>query len=115
IRLVKILPGVQNADVSCSVVHVPVERTPKYRALSYVWGPPQPSRTISCNGALLNVRDNLYRALKYLSKQPAQYYWIDALCINQEDTEEKGKQVQCIGKIYSGAQEVLIWLGEDTP
>ena len=39
--------------------------------------------------------------------------WIDALCINQDDTTERGHQVGVMHKIYSNNQENLVWLGDD--
>jgi Heterokaryon incompatibility protein (HET) len=38
--------------------------------------------------------------------------WIDAICINQDDREEKNQQVPLIGKIYSRTAGLLIWLGQ---
>jgi hypothetical protein len=38
--------------------------------------------------------------------------WIDAICINQEDNDEKGQQVQSMAKIYAKASRVIVWLGE---
>lgn len=38
-------------------------------------------------------------------------YWIDALCIDQQDLQERNHQITLMGKIYSSAIEVLIWLG----
>jgi hypothetical protein len=38
--------------------------------------------------------------------------WIDALCINQRDVQERSHQVQHMAKIYGSAKQVLIWLGE---
>lgn len=38
--------------------------------------------------------------------------WIDAICINQEDDDEKGQQVQSMAKIYAKASRVIVWLGE---
>ena len=37
--------------------------------------------------------------------------WIDAICINQEDNDEKGQQVQSMAKIYAKASRVIVWLG----
>jgi hypothetical protein len=39
--------------------------------------------------------------------------WIDQLCIDQENNDEKGPQIQLMGDIYRTACEVVIWLGED--
>ena len=39
--------------------------------------------------------------------------WIDAICINQTDIEERSQQVEMMGLIYSKAVRNLIWLGEE--
>lgn len=39
--------------------------------------------------------------------------WIDALCIDQQNLTEKSQQVAMMNKIYSRANEVLVWLGDD--
>jgi hypothetical protein len=39
--------------------------------------------------------------------------WIDAICVNQSSVEEKYYQIPVIGKIYSQAQGVMIWQGEE--
>ena len=42
------------------------------------------------------------------------YFWIDALCINQTDNDEKGQQVRLMREIYASAESVIVWLGEST-
>ena len=42
------------------------------------------------------------------------FRWYDAFCINQDDKDEQGQQVQQMGSIYSRAKRVIIWLGEAT-
>ncbi|KAK1844225.1 ankyrin and het domain-containing protein [Colletotrichum chrysophilum] len=37
--------------------------------------------------------------------------WIDALCINQDDLDERASQVQLMRSIFRGAKRVLAWLG----
>jgi hypothetical protein len=37
--------------------------------------------------------------------------WVDALCVDQQDYEEKGHQVKLMGSIYTRAARVVIWLG----
>jgi hypothetical protein len=39
--------------------------------------------------------------------------WIDALCINQENTKEKSNQVALMQDIYQRAERVLTWIGGD--
>jgi hypothetical protein len=38
--------------------------------------------------------------------------WIDALCINQHDIEERNAQVKNMSDIYEQASQVLVWLGK---
>jgi hypothetical protein len=39
--------------------------------------------------------------------------WVDAICINQNDTVERGSQVAKMGQIYSQCSQVVVWLGSD--
>jgi Heterokaryon incompatibility protein (HET) len=57
---------------------------------------------------------NLYSALHQLRRRwTARFLWADAICINQQDPEERTEQVRMMGEIYSKVWRVLIWLGED--
>jgi hypothetical protein len=38
--------------------------------------------------------------------------WVDALCINQINVQERNNQVAIMGKIFHHATKVLVWLGE---
>ncbi|CAG9975229.1 unnamed protein product [Clonostachys byssicola] len=38
--------------------------------------------------------------------------WIDFLCINQKNKDERESQVQQMNKVYSFAKNVLLWLGK---
>ncbi|KAF6822984.1 heterokaryon incompatibility protein [Colletotrichum plurivorum] len=115
IRLLQIDGHDAAADrISCSILHDSLDNDPKFTALSYVWGDPSQPRTILLQGQEVNVTRNLYFALERHAKFPksqVSQLWIDALCINQADDEEKGRQVQLMGTIYSNATQVLIWLG----
>ena len=37
--------------------------------------------------------------------------WVDALCINQEDYEEKNRQIPLMAMVYGAARAATIWLG----
>jgi hypothetical protein len=66
-----------------------------------------------CNEvAGLAITKNLHDALLRL-RLPTQprLVWTDAICINQEDIEERGSQVKLMGDIYRFADSVVIWLG----
>jgi hypothetical protein len=43
------------------------------------------------------------------------YLWIDAVCIDQENKEERMQQVSIMDKIYMAGDKVLIWLGDEIP
>lgn len=85
-----------------------------YTALSYVWGDPSLVRSIRCHGRTFRTTENLYTALKYLRQtKSAVNLWIDQICINQNDLEEKTQQVILMSKIYQRAWSTIVWLGEE--
>ena len=129
IRCIILLPGSGNDPIACELVYTSINeknstRIP-YVALSYCWGDMEdtieillygPSTTSSdahdeTISAPFRITRNLYAALMALRDDTKQYLWIDALCINQQDPREKTHQVQLMGKIYSLAESVLVWLG----
>jgi hypothetical protein len=62
----------------------------------------------------MHITYNLFAALRQLrSQDTSKRFWADAVCINQSDFPEKGKQVNNMGVIYSGAARVNVWLGSD--
>ncbi|KAL2821837.1 heterokaryon incompatibility protein-domain-containing protein [Aspergillus cavernicola] len=91
---------------------------PKYYALSYVWGIDAPRHPLIISGKVLMARDNLWLALLQLRIRQFDHnvlhFWIDAICINQDDISERGHQVNLMGDIYSNAHFVVSWLGSGT-
>ncbi|MCJ1388261.1 hypothetical protein MMC18_001106 [Xylographa bjoerkii] len=87
----------------------------KYFALSYVWGSPQIVAYVMVEDCYSLVTANLHAALQHLrSDQEPLCTWIDQVCINQQDQEERSQQVMLMHEIFSKSDEVLIWLGKDT-
>ncbi|PVI03815.1 heterokaryon incompatibility, partial [Periconia macrospinosa] len=86
---------------------------PQYEALSYVWK--KPSTEANCevlvDGISVSIGENLDQALRCL-RHPnvGRTLWVDALCINQSDFQERNHQVGFMRFIYSQACEVLIHL-----
>jgi hypothetical protein len=103
-----------DGHVQCNIRHASTEAS--YVCLSYVWGDDDECYTILINGRFFEVRHNLHRFLiqarrsKYLSRM---WIWIDALCINQNDSSERNHQVQQMGLIFSRAKNVTSWLGDE--
>jgi len=112
------LPPAQGKAPNSNVIH--------YEALSYYWGQEDPSIAIeitSYNPSTLLaqfkveqqkfwIRPNLHAALVQLrSADHEVFLWVDAICINQDDKQEKTLQVSKMHEIYSKAESICIWLG----
>lgn len=84
-----------------------------YDALSYAWGSPEKTMSISIDNYDLPITVNLHAALLRLRDCFFErIIWVDAICINQEDSKEQGRQVQSMAMIYAMARRVIVWLGE---
>ncbi|CAG8957022.1 hypothetical protein HYFRA_00012502 [Hymenoscyphus fraxineus] len=111
-----VLQPLKDGDIiQCSTETISLLEQPEFEALSYVWGDASIRQTITFNGFPFTVTQNLAIALRYLRlPEKPRRIWIDALCINQEDTSERNSQVSMMGEIYRCANPVLIWLGESS-
>lgn len=113
IRLLSLLPGSFRSELKGRLRTVSLDEEPSYEALSYTWGASTEGRSITIDrSGKLALTDNLFRALRtlrYLFK--VRVMWIDAICINQADLNERSAQVAFMGDIYSTADCVAIWLG----
>ena len=95
LRLVTIQPSPNHsAKIECILTHDHLGRA-QYCALSYTWGNPDNKQTISLNGRPFEVTKNLFVALQDLRNgNESLTLWIDAICINQEDVDERTYQVR---------------------
>ena len=112
IRLLKIHPGSYSDPISCTLNRASLRGRHHFKALSYVWGQSEFTRTVKINGYLFEITTNLYDALIHL-RSPVEplVIWVDAVCINQCDLRERNHQVSQMAMIYSAADEVVAWLG----
>jgi hypothetical protein len=84
-----------------------------YEALSYVWGGSATPQSVFIDQCDLPVTVNLYNALSRLRDRAFErILWVDSICINQADEQEKGHQIQSMAKIYGQANRVIVHLGE---
>lgn len=99
--------------VQCELRSTTLDSAPPYTALSYTWGTPSNQSTIILNGRPAQVTANSEIALRQLQKglRNRKALWIDALCINQQDDDEKSEQVRHLRHIFSRAEAVVAWLG----
>ncbi|KAG8156845.1 hypothetical protein KVR01_013258 [Diaporthe batatas] len=86
-----------------------IRDAPEFVAISYTWGSPSNLSSISLNGTCFQVRENCYKALLQCRQQNIkQYIWIDSICINQDNVDEKGPQVAMMSTLYRNASRVLV-------
>ena len=112
LRLLVLLPSTAFRDeIGCELEHRTFGSKPIYETLSYTWGNEPASKTIKINGQPFLVRGNLYNALWHLRLSTPRVIWVDAVCINQGDIQERNSQVSLMAFIYTRAQRVLVWLG----
>jgi hypothetical protein len=115
-RILTLLPGSISSPLSCKleVTHQNVAPL-QFTALSWTWGPQvSNSKTIRLNDIPHSIRPSLYEALEALrSPDESRRLWVDAVCINQHDDEEKSSQIPLMASIYRLADHVLVWLGKE--
>jgi hypothetical protein len=113
IRLLEILPSHdQSSIICCRLKHVSLNEPPAYEALSYCWGNAEDTETIKLNGSRFSATTNLVNALRQLRSQVGHdRLWVDALCINQKDLDERARQVEHMKYIYEEATAVIVWVG----
>lgn len=100
----------ESSLIECSL-HDAFITTTEYIALSYVWGTDLPTYKILVDDKIVFVRPNLWAFLHYVRETLSEEnLWIDNLCINQADEEERSIQVALMGRIYTQAAQVRSWL-----
>ncbi|KAF2495324.1 heterokaryon incompatibility, partial [Lophium mytilinum] len=99
--------------ISCELkISTELASRPFYKALSYTWGSLLPARQILVNGEPFTVRENLYQFLRTIHhEKPTFFFFIDQICIDQSNVQERNHQVNFMGQIYHEAIQVVAWLG----
>ena len=136
IRLLNLLPGYYDSLLECQMVIVPpgewsglkidtlksdaldlhkhIKQTISFEAVSYVWGSEDKADMILCNGRKLNITENLAKVLRRLRyRQQSRWLWVDAVCINQDDIQEKNHQVKAMARIFTNSTNTLFCLQAD--
>ncbi|KAI9651345.1 hypothetical protein NHQ30_001385 [Ciborinia camelliae] len=115
IRLLEIITTAPNTIYKMRTVSL--LDSPTFCALSYVWGSPVTTEEIIVNNSTIPITQSLADALKYIpmhwesiieheDTEPL-LLWADAICINQNDTQEKNHQVPLMKRIYSSAEHTF--------
>ncbi|KAI1129808.1 HET-domain-containing protein [Nemania abortiva] len=112
IRLLRLLPSRGFDEIHCDLFTVSLDDPNEFEALSYVWGSEKDPIQIIIGGQIKDVTENLGLALRHLrNDEKDRILWVDAVCINQDDQDERSSQVQLMQRIYSCASLVVAWLG----
>lgn len=121
IRLMQVTDAQQD-DPQITISHFPLDTSPPFTALSYMWGNPARINPIIADGRELGVTDSLLVFLREARRRRKAeddcsaafqgWIWIDAVCINQDDLIERAKQVVHMRAIYEEAESIIIWLGD---
>jgi hypothetical protein len=125
IRVISIDPDLSPEGlVQCSIRQTNIDA--RYNCLSYRWGSLDFSHTLIVDGRRLKINQSLHDFLTtvrtFTYREPDQPHaschlrdnlWIDAICIDQDSKSEKVHQVAQMGKIYSNATKVVMWLGNN--
>jgi len=118
LRYLYLLPKTHNVDhdgetiVRCQLHSDAEEQAPRYIGLSYTWGDSEFRRPILVGHKIFHATVNLAIALEHLQDEKKTIIlWIDAICIDQSNLEEKSIQVQRMGHIFASAALVIAWLG----
>ncbi len=117
IRLLTLHPGSLSDPIRASLQNTPfmADNVPVFEALSYTWGcpsyPPKDFRwRLGLQGPLGHSQSVRSLAISSILGQ-TRALWIDAICVNQQDFEERSQQVKRMAEIYSRTSKVLVWLG----
>lgn len=123
IRVLTVRQGGPGDSIECTLTTRPLavpeisDPVLPYEALSYHWGRGEASFKIKIYTegfpGSFPVGPNLHAALNQLRlPDRPRRLWIDAICINQDDNNEKNAQVSLMAVVYSRATSVCVWLGE---
>lgn len=126
-RVLRLIPGPRSSRLEGQLMVVGISDHGKttvqltgevirFTALSYTWGTGRYCDNVALNGHRVDVKENLadflYECRTTVASGDCAYIWIDALCINQNDSDEKSRQVAAMRTFYSTADQVIVWLGK---
>ena len=116
-RLLTLHPGTDSDPIQCSLRHLflDVVEKPSYETISYCWGDASIRDSIVVDNQALDVAASTAAALRCMrQKDSGRVLWIDGVCINQGDADERGHQVSHMAIIYHSSQGNLIHLSGGT-
>ncbi|KAI1295911.1 heterokaryon incompatibility protein-domain-containing protein [Xylaria venustula] len=125
IRLLTIQPRQYNASrpeapphtIHCFLRLAELKEHPQFIVVSHRWQPTDvadETKSLLVNGAAVPASTSLFEVLQHLQKETEPVIvWIDALCINyaDEDERERSVHVSQLAQIFAAAEKTFIYLG----
>ena len=110
--MLTILSDSSESTVACTIAKISLQNPPDFDILSYCWGNASITTNTIVNSIIVPVTVNLAEALQRLRGLGISRLWVDALCINQQDRQEKSMQIRNMRSVYSKATVTYAWLGK---
>ena len=118
VRLLTLHPGEASEDIIISfppcTIDIAVLPHCEYVAISYAWkhSSSENAHNVICEGKLFPVNETLHTALEHLrSETEYRALWIDTICINQDEVNERRAMLRTVPSIFEHAQKIIAWLG----
>lgn len=114
LRLLSISKSADDGQLYFQMTRQRMNDCPPYEAISYTWGSTERTEKIfhAFNGQVLYITENCASALRNVYTDSDRRLWIDAICINQDDIEERSAQVSMMADIFRNATRTLAYVGE---
>ncbi|KAK3384882.1 heterokaryon incompatibility protein-domain-containing protein [Podospora didyma] len=114
IRFLRLLKAKERRDgIQCELFRTVLrsDQGLPYEAVSYTWEDGRPPVEITVNGDEIRVTRIVYEALVNLRQEDRdRMMWIDRICTDPTDLDEKAHQLNQLKLVYEYAENVVIYL-----
>lgn len=127
IRLLDLAPGTHGDPLAGSLRKVRLSDAIVYEPLSYTWKDYElasnneaendtcPGIFLENIGSFISIGTNCEKALCSVRRATAERtIWVDSICVNQDDPEERSRQVDLMQTIFAKAFTVMVYLGQES-
>lgn len=116
IRLLDLDAATDNSSLSGKLRHVFLSKRvkPRYETISYAWGDTALVEKIVVDEKMIWIPASAAAALHCMRlPQCDRTLWIDCICIDQNNDDEKSHQVSLMAKVFANSLGTLAFLGND--
>jgi hypothetical protein len=121
LRLLRFIDDQDHISATLTIVSID-DPLPAFHTLSYTWADgdriPKKPWYVEIENQRLPVLVSLKSFVDTLRSKDmlldGRNWWIDSICIDQENLKERAEQVQLMHTIYQQSEQVIVWLGEES-